>query len=252
MSACVGMSDEKKLPRILICVLSTYERSGWFSKELTQWMESLRFERNYLTSVGYAHNFAPASAARNYICKHVKDLPPSDRPDWLLMIDNDMVPPGNLLNAIDHAPEDAGVVVPRFYMWDQQKACPILCWGMDDANAPLNARGDQIFKVEPGKYYRLTKAGTGAMFVRPELLDELQSPFFYYTFDENGSRTSTEDINFCIKEVAKTKWKIYGASDIEVGHFHNVDLAQLAKWLYQNEAKKQEVEELPAPAECFR
>lgn len=243
------MPDPKK---ILICILSTYERSGWICKELAEWVAALPYEPMYITRPGWAHNFAPASSARNFCCNHIKSLPKEDRPDWLLMIDNDMVPPVNLLNSIDHAPKNAGVIVPRFYMWDPQKEAPILCWGMDDTDAPVNKKGDQIFKVEPGKYYQLTKAGTGAMFIRPELLDELSNPFFYYSFDENGSRVATEDINFCVKEVTKTNWKIYGVSDVEVGHYHNVNLAQLARWLYQNEAKKQEIDELPAPAECFR
>lgn len=258
---------DKKIPRILVIVLTTMERNGWATKHLLEWCSSLRFherdekgELKYLTSVGYAHNFTPAAAARNYVFNHVLQLDPDKRPDWVLMIDNDMVPPDNLMDTIKGAPEDAGVMVPRFYMWDDAKGKPILCWGMDTADAPYNGNGDQVFLVHPGKHYPLTKCGTGAIFFRSELIADLQalghgsnkSPFFWYTYNDDGAMVGTEDINFC-KKVHETKWKIYGVSSIEVGHYHNVDLAVLARWLYETEAKKQAtIEEFPAPVECFR
>lgn len=242
------------LKKILVCVFTTYERNGWMCHELAQWTEGLRFEKKYLTSVTHAHNFSPAAGARNFLCRQVKEQDPALKPDWILMLDNDMVPPENLLSTIDRAPDDAGVVVPRFYMWDQAKQSVILCWGMDPKDAPENSVGSQIFTVAPGKFYPLTKAGTGAMFFRPALLDELEPPYFSYTYNSDGVMTGTEDINFCVKQVANTKWKIYGNSDVEVGHFHNVNLALLARWLYSQEAKQsaQAVEELSPAAECFR
>lgn len=242
-----------EIKKILVCPLSTYERNGWHCKELTEWLEGLRFERHYMTSVGYAHNFSPAAAARNYLCRNVREMAVADRPDWILMLDNDMAPPPNLLSTIDHAPDDAGVVAPRFYMWDQNKQSVILCWGMDPQDAP-EQNGAQIFHVQPGKFYPLTKCGTGAIFIRPALLDEIEPPYFAYTHNDDGAITGTEDIRFCVDKVAKTKWKIYGNSDVEVGHYHNVDLAKLARWLYAQETKQsaQAVEELSPAAECFR
>lgn len=241
------------IPKILICRFTTYERNGWPSHELSQWLEDLRMERRYLTSITRAHNFSPAAGARNYLLNEVKKMPKHERPDWILMIDNDMVPCENLLSTIDHAPEDAGVVVPRFYMWDPQKQSVILCWGMDTKDAP-EIDGTQIFRVEPDKYYELTKCGTGAMFIRPDMLDEMILPFFQYSYNQLGCMTGTEDIWFCQNRVAKTSYKIYGCSNVEVGHYHNVDLALLAKWLYSQEVKRKEqgVENLSPLAECFR
>ena len=239
--------------RFLIVPLTTYERNGWASKELLEFMESVRWSDPGVTvGAGYAHNFTSASAARNFLFDMVKKMPKKERPDWLLMIDNDMAPPINLLKCVMKAPEDAGIIVPRFYMWDNNKATVVLCWGMDEKDAPMTKTGYQAFTVSPGSMYQLTKCGTGAMFVKPDILDDLEPPYFYYTYDQHGSRTSTEDINFCTKLRTTTKWKIYGNSDYEVGHYHNVDLAKLAKWLYSQELKKAEVEELSPTAECFR
>lgn len=263
------MSENDK-PRVLICILTTYERTGWICKELGEWLEHLRYQGKYTTAVGYAHNFSSAAAARNFLCDHVRKVAMEDRPDWILMIDNDMVPDESLLTCIDHAPEDAGVICPRFYMWDPNKCAPILCWGVEDPQ--LTNGHAEVLNIENGKhkYYQLTKAGTGATFIRPQLLDDIgdivfndyekvpatqdtpvqASPgLFFYTFNDKGARLSTEDIAFCLVQVPKTKWKIYGYADVEVGHYHNVNLAQVAKWIYTQETKKAEME---TPLECFR
>ena len=243
----------EKVPKILVVVLTTYERNGWQCQDLSQWLDEIRFEQKYMVHVSRAHNFSPAAGARNFILNEIKKMDREMRPDWILMIDNDMAPPRNLLSTIDNAPEDAGVVVPRFYMWDQNKQSVILCWGMDPKDAP-EKNGAQIFTVMPGKFYPLTKCGTGAIFLRPELLDDIELPFFAYTYNDLGIMTGTEDIWFCNNKVHPTKWKIYGCSDVEVGHYHNVDLAKLARWLYAQEAKQvaQGIEELSPAAECFR
>lgn len=254
-------------PKILVGVLTTYERSGWVCPPLAQWLHKLPYNPNYLTDVGWVHNFAPAAAGRNYLLRHVKELAKESRPDWILMIDNDMRPSQDLLSCIDKAPEDAGVIVPRFYMWDEAKSNPTLCWGVDNAASNEVA---EYMKVEPGKYYELVKSGTGAMFLRPQLIDDMgdvvfndpdlvpadgqktvqASPgLFYYTYNDLGGRLSTEDICFCLAHVRKTKWKIYGFSDVEIGHYHNVDLAQVAKWLYTNPGKKAEMISSERPSE---
>lgn len=239
------MPEEKKL-KILICLLTTYERSGWVSKHLTEWLENLRFQNKYYTSVAYAHNFYPAAAARNYFCKTARELPIEDRPDWLLMIDNDMAPPENLLDTIQGAPADASVVVPRFYMWNPDKATVVLCWGLNPDQARVDSEGAEVLDMTMGKYYELTKAGTGAMFIKPDMLDQLSMPYFWYDYDpEMHSSKGTEDINFC-KKVREAGGKIYGFTDIEVGHFHNVDLALLARYLYRVKQAEQE------PAEVWR
>jgi hypothetical protein len=209
--------------KILSVVLSTYERSGWVCKELAELIANVDLiPGHYATRFSFAHNFMPAAAARNAICKQVLSM--EDRPDWLLMIDNDMAPKMDLYSTIEGAPAEADIVVPAFYMWDNGKKTCTLCWGKDD----MADRGE----FGPG-FHHLTKCGTGAIFIRPRILEKLTYPYFHYVYNENGGMEGTEDIQFCLK-VNKAAGQIWGNASVMVGHWRTVDLAAVASVLYDN------------------
>jgi len=218
----------KRPIRIAVGIPTMHERAGWVCPHLFQWATDLPYTvgDRYQFTITKLHNFIPAAAARNFFCRQMKDLEP--RPDWLLMIDNDMAPPMNLLDCVQNAPEDAMVVVPQFQMWDESKPAIKLCWGMDDSVAPLTQEG-KFFTLEYGKFYPLTKCGTGAIFMRPELFDKIDMPYFWYTINQDQGMEATEDINFSLKAIA-AGCKIYGNSSISVGHYHNVNLDVLARF----------------------
>lgn len=212
--------------KILSVVLSTYERSGWICKELAELIANIDLVPGYATRFSFAHNFIPAAAARNAIFKQVLQM--EDPPDWLLMIDNDMRPDMNLYSTIQGVPEDADVVAPAFYMWDNGKKTCTLCWGKDD----MADRGE----FGPG-FHELTKCGTGAVFVRPRIIKKLEPPYFTYVYGENGNMEGTEDIQFCLK-VNQAGGKIYGNASVRVGHWRTVDLSAVADVLYSSLGKE--------------
>jgi hypothetical protein len=206
----------------MICILSGYERQNWPCKDLADFLINLRFNNDYAWYHSFAHNFIPAASARNKMADALKDLDA----DWILMIDNDMAPPANLLDTIKNAPADAGVVVPKFFLWDQTARSVRLCWGID--NLPRTPNGDIVIE---DKYYELNKCGTGAIFIRPEVFRTVTPPWFFYTYDAMQGMTATEDINFAQKVIAHGI-KVYGYGGITVGHNHTVDLSVVAKMLY--------------------
>ena len=227
--------------RIVICVLTMHERTGWVCYPLSQWLTDLPFTAGDIQfSVTYAHNFMPAASARNRFCRKMKDGEPA--PDWILMIDNDMVPPRNLLDTVKDAPADAAVVVPQFQMGDESKPSVALCWGLDESVAPKATDGSQSFTIEPGKWYELTKCGTGAIFIKPEIFHELDLPYFCYPYNEEHGINGTEDIDFCQKIRAKGM-KIYGNGSVRVGHYKTVNLDVLMTYVHLiKEQTKKEVE----------
>jgi hypothetical protein len=224
------MDAEVNVPKILIAILTTYERQGWPTKDLADWLANLRCNANYAWQHTFCHNFIPAAGARNTICDSFKDC----GADWILMIDNDMSPPMNLLDAIKDAPADAMVVVPKFFLWDETNLSLKLCWGWDEdaAGGDCAPKDPATGKVRiESKYYPLFKCGTGAIFVRPEVFQKIPAPWFFYTYDEMKNMTATEDINFCLK-LREHGMKIYGYGGMTVGHHHTVNLAALARLLY--------------------
>jgi len=176
----------------------------------------------YATAVCPLHNFNPAAAARNLICKrmveeHLKDF------DWLCMIDNDMVPPTNLLDTIKNCPPEAGIVVPEFSMFNQTEKKLTLCWSFE------GYEGGGV-KLSRG-FHELTKCGTGVMFIRPSALLKIEYPYFHYVYDSDGVQIGTEDIAFCQK-ARMAAVRIFGNNRIRVGHYKSVDLNVLAEMLF--------------------
>lgn len=228
--------------RFLINVLTTNERSGWVHPILNDYLSQLPFMYGLDTQIRTrtVHNHIPAAAARNFVGQQVKKLPLDERPDWVVMIDNDMAPPMNLLETVLDCPEDASVVVPVFHMWDEGKASTIVCWGMENATSAI---------IAGKKFHELSKAGTGVIFIKPEVFDKLELPYFWYPYNELCGIEGTEDITFCTK-VLDNGMKIYGNSQILVGHLHNVNLAVVADAFDRIRARQAEsqLEAVASPA----
>lgn len=226
-------NEESNVPKILICVLCHYERSGWIQPGLMDFLVGLKYNMNYATHMVKAFNFIPAAAARNYFADQARLADP--QPDWVLMLDNDMEPPDNLLDTIKDAPVDASIIVPKFHLWDANNLTTKLCWGLDDKYAEKLSDGRMGIKLEK-KYYDLNKCGTGAIFIKPDVFKKVSSPWFEYKYDKLGGMIGTEDISFCEKILAHGL-KIYGYGGIEVKHHHTVELSLINKILYKEKAE---------------
>src|SRR6266704_1614186 len=205
--------------KIVFGVLSTYERNGWHHPSITQFFADLPFQTGYAFRMIPVNNFQPAASGRNVFCKNFKDADA----DWICMIDNDMSIPANLIDVVNDAPADAGIVVPEFYLWDQTKSKLVLCWGID--NAP---EGKGVKAFGPG-FHELSKCGTGVIFIRPHVLRQVPYPYFKYLYNADQGMDGTEDIQFCLS-ARKLGLKIYGNNAVKVGHYHSVELSSMWKW----------------------
>jgi peptide methionine sulfoxide reductase MsrB len=111
----------------------------------------------------------------------------------------------------------------------------------------------QRLTIEPEKWYELTKCGTGIIFIRPEVFEKISMPYFWYPLNADQGIEGTEDVTFtqkvtgvrCAKcgdmedshkqnghEFTDAGLKIYGYSGCIAGHYHNVNLAVLAHYMY--------------------
>src|SRR5208337_4788533 len=94
--------------------------------------------------------------------------------EWIMMLDNDMAPPSNILDCVKGAPPEADVMVPRFWIWDANIGAPVLAWGV------LNQEPDQgdISELFVSKgFIELRKCGTGCIFIRRSAFEKIQMPY---------------------------------------------------------------------------
>lgn len=210
--------------KIIFGLPSVYERTGWHHPSITQFFADLPLrDEGYAYRMVPINNFQPAASGRNVFCRNFKDA----EADWICMIDNDMHIPVNLLDTVKDAPADAGIVVPVFYLWDQTKAKLVLCWGVDK-EPEQKELGAPTKSFSPG-FHELSKCGTGAIFIRPAVLQKMTYPYFRYVYNEDQGMAGTEDIQFCL-EARKLGIKIYGNTAVKVGHYHTVELSSLWSW----------------------
>lgn len=216
--------------RFLVTVFSVHERTGWIHPVLTEFLCNAPFSSGHQIATARVHNHVPAAAGRNFVGKRIAEMD-DELPDWVLMLDNDMCPPDNLLETVVGAPEDAAIVVPQMHMWDESKPNVILCWGMDGEEGQKSE-----LHLDDKKFHELSKCGTGAIFIRPEVFKKLEMPFFWYPYNALQGIEGTEDITFC-KKVKEAGYKIYGNKDVVVGHYHNCNLAVVAQLVMQERKK---------------
>jgi hypothetical protein len=154
--------------------------------------------------------------ARNVICQTFLDHP--DRPDWLLMVDTDMVfdpdTPYRLLNSA--GPKDRPVVGALCHALDEDdKPYPAIYTINPDTGAQVITNySDGICKVD----------ATGAAFllihrdvlIRLKLKSPSYAPWFAYSYFPNGQFIS-EDWTFCLRCNA-SNIPIFVDTRIRVGH----------------------------------
>jgi len=151
---------------------------------------------------------------RNYIA--VQAL--NNKSDYLLMVDDDMTFPPDLLDTLIKNDKDiCGVAYHSRGSTDKVKIVP------DDIMS--------IAEVDKGKYINLETetdskykdvfecyaTGTGIILIKCDIFKHIPTPWFEFTFYENGKCKEGEDWNFCFK-AKDAGYKIYCDPKIKIGH----------------------------------
>jgi len=144
--------------------------------------------------------------------------------DWLLMIDNDMRPPHNLLDMLDRAGSGMNILVPKFFVFSLQvKHCA------RNPRLPLTLMWNCLTPPDKREWCELDSAGTGVMFIHRHVFERLgNAPPFRFRYDESGMILEGEDLVFCHKARA-AGFSIWGNQAFEADHFKTVSLSALAQ-----------------------
>jgi hypothetical protein len=199
--------------KVFISVLCGDERGGWIHPRLSLFLLQT-LARNHSVTLHMTLDARPVTRARNLI---VEEFLKTDC-EWLLMLDNDVVPPDDLLNILDTLPPSqpeqariwpkgaAGVLVPRVYIPAEGYICLGWMYG-----------GESV-----GNWHELIHAATAAMFIHREVFSKLQKPYFEFGTMPDGAPI-TEDLMFCTN-VRKADFRIFGHRGYTCSHFRTLDL----------------------------
>lgn len=149
--------------------------------------------------------------------------------DYLLMIDNDIVPPLDIINLADFQKD---VISPVCFMYQKHLIVPlILRRAKDGQYSPLDYKGHEgLVEVDA--------VGTGCIFISRRVLEKIRAPFLN-EYDLDGIKKIGLDLAFCRKAKAEG-FKIFCHLDYVCEHWVTMDLKNIYVSLekYVSEIKK--------------
>lgn len=150
----------------------------------------------------------PCAHARNNI---VKKFLESDN-QWLLMIDEDVVPSRNPLTMIEF---DKNICVAP---------CPIYQYGVRWNIYRLDKKGYwQPIKLEKG-LIEIDAAGTGCVLLKRKVLEKIRAPF-EREFNEDGTEKLGLDLAFS-KKAKESGFKIFASCEHRCSHYKILNLEE--------------------------
>ena len=133
--------------------------------------------------------------------------------DYLMMIDDDIVPPANILNLADF---NVDIITPLMFVKQKGMLIPLFLTrnkdGIYDAADYLNKVGLQ----------EVDATGTGCIIIKREVLENIKHPF-ENVYDEDGIKTLGNDFYFC-QRAKKLGYKIWVHLDYVASHHSVQDL----------------------------
>lgn len=203
--------------------------SSQINAELTKLLNRLGRSDETLPETGdfdnVSFNFSymqPIDANRN---KMVKEFLQDEENEWLLMIDNDVVPPQNILEMIDFGEK---VVSATVTIKKNSVPQPVIVRQRDDGEyreVGLQEYHDELDK-ETG-LIEVDSVGTGCLLVHRSVLEEMKPPWFKFQYNEDGTLRLGEDFYFG-RRLQEKGVPMYVSTNHVCSHYRKTDLTEFA------------------------
>lgn len=203
---------EQSVKSVYIAVLNC----GDVRVELIKVLLDLTRQGKYKIAIDFPHD-KPISNNRNKI---VKDFLEKTQYDYLIMIDDDIVPPANFLNLVDY---NVDIVTPVMFASRDTGIVPLAL--EKNEREGYNVVGEQSGKdCADAGLLEVDATGTGCMIMSRKVLEDpaLKAPFID-VFNEDGIRTLGLDLNFC-KRAKEIGYNVYVHTDYVASHMTDTDL----------------------------
>ncbi len=215
--------DTKK--GIYIAVLN----QGEIRSELAHVLLELSHQDKYNLMVTYPCD-KPISYNRN---KLVQDFLQNKNFDYLLMLDDDNVPPMNILNLADF---DKDVICGLSFGWQQNMVIPSV----------FRRKPDGLYTVAPfvgdEGLMEIDAAGSGQMMIARRVLEEVKYPF-RNEYDRDGIKKLGLDLNFC-QMVKEAGFKVWIHLDYISSHWVPFDLKEVYRILIERDDTLKRLEQI--------
>jgi len=216
------ITDNKKI-KILVAVLN----EGNVHTTLSENLGVMKNNPDYDVEVKY---FAekPISYNRNYIVQ--KFL--AGNWNYLMMIDDDTVPPASVINLADYKKDIIGAL---YFMYQKTEIMPVAF------NRAEEGLYEPIKIDDKDGMVGCDAVGTGVIMLSRKVLEDIKAPFVN-EYDADGIKLFGLDIAFCRKAREKG-YKIYVNLDYVCDHWQITNLRTFYNIMYQQKDKILELKE---------
>ena len=197
----------------------------WLTNTLKQPFDGYDFEVNF-------SKMDPTDCNRN---RMVMAFLADPKNEWLLFVDDDMLPRENLLTMIRRGKK---VISGLTCVMQEKFPSPLLmkrtvsdgknCYRMMTV-AEIGDINDPLIEVDG--------VGAGCLLIHREVLEKIGSPWFLFQKDEDGLLEKSEDYYFSDK-VTSAGYKLFVDTEVVVGHLKQTDLVHIATLLYGSKISK--------------
>jgi hypothetical protein len=194
--------------RVLVCVLTGSERHFWINPELCETLIAMSKDERFAVTVQMVTQ-RWVDRARNVAVVAAR----THGADWLIQIDNDVVPPSDLLDIIAEADKYSKQIVGLSY-------------------AVFQASGLQVIPVDngpkDGDFRQSGCVGAGVLAIRSNVWETIPGPWFRWLSNDDECTTLRigEDYHFC--ELAQTHGFTVWTHRKLVKHLRSADITFLA------------------------
>lgn len=209
----------RKKTSVMVAILTGRERHFWLNPELLGVCMRMIFWQNETKSrmeFRMINSFTPVDAARN---EAVKQLLQSNN-EWLLQIDNDVVPPPNVLAILDDIADRKIVGLPCGI--EKRPGELTLALG-HKVRSESSENPYESYTGLPSGWAQIDVMGTGCFFTHRDVYSAIAYPW-YECYVSNTAHTG-EDFSFCDK-ARDAGFTIWTHSSFPCAHFKTVDLTQ--------------------------
>lgn len=171
---------EDTRPHVLIAFLTEGNRDGWVNPNLVIGLLKWAASDEYRVSVSKIFARWPIAVARNVAVQKMQE----QGADWLLMLDNDVVPPPNALHALDLADARHDIIALPYPVIG---ADGLPEWPIGWIEPPPEKPEDRLYEV--------AWSVLGCGFVNRRVFEKLSRPYF-----RHPPRLGEEEIGGCLGE----------------------------------------------------
>lgn len=209
-----------KQTHVMVAVFTEEERRGWVNPRLTTELMRIALDPRVRISYVPIHGVHPVDAARNMA---VEDFFLKSDAQILVLFDNDVYPPSDILDAILGMPEACDIAVMPYWVW-----------GADDFTVPCFGKWIDGTMVAPDPatlvpgWQIMGSGGTGCMFIKRRVFTggKLTAPFFKIVSDARKGQVVSEDIYFTGR-ATEAGLQVWVNTDYICSHLRTLDLKEV-------------------------